>query len=209
MTTRIGILPLKQVQTEVDKSTRQEYWQLRPENAYVPKGQAEPQLLSQYDLAKLGFRTETAEPASFDYLDGKNQPTGFFRNLIDSLYQAATNDPRTSHALVKHNYQRLLDKIDSGSDRYSPMEYWRALHNPDYRDVVQKTIVKHPSDWYFKKDDVIWQPFLNALKKDAPEWKKYSEDFLDKMAWMPDLTTEKLGPSLWHMHPIMFFRDND
>ncbi|MES0320016.1 glycoside hydrolase family 104 protein [Citrobacter sedlakii] len=203
-TTRAGILPLNQVQTEVDKSTKQEYWQLRPENAYVPKGQAEPQLLSQYDLAKLGFRTETAEPATFDYLDGKNQPTGFFRNLIDSLNQAATNDPRTSHALVKHNYQRLLDKIDSGSDRYSPMEYWRALHNPDYRDTIQKTIVKHPSDWYFKKGDAIWQPFLNALKKEAPEWKKYSEDFLDKMAWMQDVTTEKLGPSLWHMHPIVF-----
>ena len=74
------------MQTEVDKSTKQEYWQLRPENAYVPKGRAEPQLLSQYDLAKLGFRTETAEPASFDY-GWKNQPTGFFRNLIDSLYQ--------------------------------------------------------------------------------------------------------------------------
>ncbi|EPY6920818.1 TPA: lytic transglycosylase domain-containing protein [Klebsiella variicola subsp. variicola] len=204
VTTRAGILPLSQVQTEVDKSTKQEYWQLRPENAYVPKGQAEPQLLSQYDLAKLGFRTETAEPASFDYLDGKNQPTGFFRNLIDSLYQTATNDPRTSHALVKHNYQRLLDKIDSGSDRYSPMEYWRALHNPDYRDVIQKTIVKHPSDWYFKKGDAIWQPFLNALKKDAPEWKKYSEDFIDKMAWMQDVTAEKLGPSLWHMHPLRF-----
>ncbi|WP_258133507.1 hypothetical protein [Klebsiella quasipneumoniae] len=203
-TTRAGILPLSQVQTEVDKSTKQEYWQLRPENAYVPKGQAEPQLLSQYDLAKLGFRTETTEPASFNYLDGKNQPTGFFRNLIDSLYQAATNDPRTSHALVKHNYQRLLDKIDSGSDRYSPMEYWRALHNPDYRDTIQKTIVKHPSDWYFKKGDAIWQPFLNALKKEAPEWKKYSEDFIDKMAWMQDVTSEKLGPSLWHMHPIMF-----
>lgn len=204
VTTRAGTLPLSQVQTEVDKSTKQEYWQLRPENAYAPKGQTEPQLLSQYDLVKLGFRTETAEPASFDYLDGKNQPTGFFRNLIDSLYQAATNDPRTSHALVKHNYQRLLDKIDSGSDRYSPMEYWRALHNPDYRDVIQKTIVKHPSDWYFKKGDTIWQPFLNALKKDAPEWKKYSEDFIDKMAWMQDVSTEKLGPSLWHMHPILF-----
>ncbi|EPW6118193.1 TPA: hypothetical protein ACHYLS_005596, partial [Escherichia coli] len=72
----------KQVQTEVDKSTKQEYWQLRPENAYVPKGQVEPQLLSQYDLAKLGFRTEIAEPTSFDYLDGKKQPTGFFRSLI-------------------------------------------------------------------------------------------------------------------------------
>ena len=203
-TTRTGILPLSKVTAETDKSTKQEYWQLRPENAYVPKGQAEPQLLSQYDLAKLGFRTETAEPASFDYLDGKNQPVGFFRSLINSLYEAATGDTRTSHALVKHNYQRLLDKIDSGSDRYSPMEYWRALHNPDYRDTIQKTIVKHPSDWYFKKGDAIWQPFLNALKKDAPEWKKYSEDFLDKMAWMQDVTSEKLGPSLWHMHPIAF-----
>ncbi|WP_226331377.1 hypothetical protein [Klebsiella grimontii] len=203
-TTRIGILPLSKVTTETDNSTKQEYWQLRPENAYVPKGQAEPQLLSQYDLAKLGFRTETSEPTSFDYLDGKNQPVGFFRSLINSLYEAATGDTRTSHALVKHNYQRLLDKIDSGSDRYSPMEYWRALHNPDYREVIQKTIVKHPSDWYFKKDDAIWQPFLNALKKEAPEWKKYSEDFLDKMAWMQDVTTEKLGPELWHMHPIVF-----
>lgn len=203
-TTRTGILPLNKVTTETDSSTKLEYWQLRPENAYALKGQAEPQLLSQYDLAKLGFRTETAEPASFDYLDGKNQPFGFFRSLINSLYDAAAGDTRTSHALVKHNYQRLLDKIDSGNDRYSPMEYWRALHNPDYRDVIQKTIVKHPSDWYFKKGDAIWQPFLNALKKDAPEWKKYSEDFLDKMAWMQDVTTEKLGPSLWHMHPLMF-----
>ncbi|HBR2803309.1 TPA: N-acetylglucosaminidase [Klebsiella pneumoniae] len=203
-TIRTGILPLSKVTTETDTSTKQEYWQLRPENAYVPKGQAEPQLLSQYDLAKLGFRTETSEPTSFDYLDGKNQPVGFFRSLINSLYEAATGDTRTSHALVKHNYQRLLDKFDSGSDRYSPMEYWRALHNPDYRDTIQKTIVKHPSDWYFKKGDAIWQPFLNALKKEAPEWKKYSEDFLDKMAWMQDVSTEKLGPSLWHMHPIMF-----
>ncbi|MEN4884508.1 MULTISPECIES: hypothetical protein [Enterobacter] len=203
-TTRTGILPLSKVTTETDNSTKQEYWQLRQENAYVPKGQAEPQLLSQYDLAKLGFRTETSEPTSFDYLDGKNQPVGFFRSLINSLYEAAAGDTRTSHALVKHNYQRLLDKIDSGSDRYSPMEYWRALHNPDYRDTIQKTIVKHPSDWYFKKGDAIWQPFLNALKKEAPEWKKYSEDFLDKMAWMQDVTSEKLGPSLWHMHPIAF-----
>ncbi len=152
----------------------------------------------------MGFRTETAKPTSHDYLDGKNQPTGFFRNLIDSLYQAAIDDKRTSHALVKHNYHRLLDKIDSGSDNYSPMEYWRALHNPDYRDVIMKTIVKHPSDWYCEKGDAIWQPFLNALKKEAPEWKKYSEDFLDKMAWMQDVTTEKLGLSLWHMHPLKF-----
>ncbi|MCE0814096.1 hypothetical protein [Buttiauxella sp. S04-F03] len=203
-TERTGILTLSQVTTEADKTTKQEYWQLRPENAYASKGAAEPELLSQYDLAKLGFRTEIAEPSSFDYLDGKTQPTGFFRSVIDSLYSAAKDDTRASHALVKHNYQRLLDKIDSGALDYSSLEYASAFHNLDYRDVTLKTIVKHPSDWYFKKDDAIWQPFLNALKKEAPEWKKYSETFLDKMAWMQDVTTEKLGPSLWHMHPLVF-----
>lgn len=94
--------------------------------------------MSQYDLAKLGFRTEIVQPTTFDNLDGKNQPVGFFRSLFNALCEAATGDTRTSHALVRHNYQRLLDKIDSGSDSYSPMEYRRALHNPDYRDVIQK-----------------------------------------------------------------------
>lgn len=204
VTKRTGIEILSKVPVETDKETSLEYWQLRQENGYAPKGQDEPQLLSQYDLAKLGFRTEKSEPSSFDYLDGKKQPTGLFRSAIEALYNAAKDDTRTSHAMVKHNYQRLLDKIDSGTENYSSMEYWSALHNQDYREVIQKTIVKHPSDWYFKKSDSIWQPFLNALKKEAPEWKKYSEEFLDKMAWMQDVTSEKLGPSLWHMHPIMF-----
>ncbi|WP_171021382.1 N-acetylglucosaminidase, partial [Escherichia sp. E4736] len=33
---------------------------------------------------------------------------------------------------------------------------------------------------------------------------KYSEDFLDKMAWMQDAKPSNIGPSLWHLHPLMF-----
>lgn len=204
VTTRTGILKLSQVPTEVDKSTKQEYWYLRPENAYVPKGQQALELLSQYDLEKLGFKIVTDNPPSFDHLDGKTPPTGLVRSLYETLLGAAKDDTRSSHALVKHNYQRLLNKIDSGSNDYSPMEYLRAIHNPDYRDVLNKTIVRHPSDWYHKKEDSLWQTFLNKLKNDALEWKEYSEAFIEKMAWMQEVTTEKLGPSLWHMHPVMF-----
>ncbi|MGK0703862.1 glycoside hydrolase family 24 protein [Yokenella regensburgei] len=204
VTERTGIVTLSQVPTEMDKTTKQEYWHLRRENGYVPKGQAQPELLSQFDLAKLGFTTETAEPSTFDYLDGKTQPVGLVRHLFDQLFGAAKDDPRTSHALVKYNYQRLLDRIDSGTSNYSSAEYLSALHNADYRDVLRKSIVKHPSEWYYKKSDAIWQPFLSALTTQAPEWKKYGEDFLDKMIWMQDVTTEKLGPELWHMHPVMF-----
>lgn len=154
-TTRTGILTLRQVATEVDKKTKQEYWQLRAENGYVAKGQAEPQLLSQYDLAALGFKTLQEDPPGFDHLDGKTQPKGLVRSLYQSLFEASKNDTRVSHARVPYNYQRLLNKIDSGISEYSPQEYLRAIHNPSCRDVVQKTIVKHPSDWYHKEGDAI------------------------------------------------------
>ncbi|MGE6767913.1 glycoside hydrolase family 19 protein, partial [Serratia sp. NPDC071084] len=83
-------------------------------------------------------------------------------------------------------------------------EYLSAIHNPSYRDVKNKMIVKHPSEWYHKKDTSIWQSFLNKLTNDAPEWKAYSEAYIEKMVWMQDATKLKLGPSLWHMHPVMF-----
>lgn len=203
-TTRSGILKLSKVPSEADKSSKLEYWKLPSENGYVLKGKSSPELLSQYDLGKLGFNTEISDSTSFDYLNGKSQPTGLLRNVFQSLLNIAKEDIRFSHALSPFNYQRILNKIDSGAPEYSPMEYFRALHNSSYRDVVLKTIVKHPSDWYHTKSDSIWQNFLEPLKKDAPEWKKYSEAFLDKMTWMQELSTVKLGPSLWHMHPVMF-----
>ncbi|WP_411556173.1 hypothetical protein ACLIN0_05635 [Pantoea agglomerans] len=65
-------------------------------------------------------------------------------------------------------------------------------------------VVKHPSEWYHKKESSIWQSFLNKLTSDAPEWREYCEGYLDKMVWMQDASKLKLGSSLWHMHPVVF-----
>ncbi|HEM7172406.1 TPA: N-acetylmuramidase family protein [Providencia stuartii] len=70
--------------------------------------------------------------------------------------------------------------------------------------LVNKAIVKHPSDWYYKKNDSVWQNFLNMLSEEAPLWRSYSEEFLDSMVWMQDVTNEKIGPEVWHMHPLVF-----
>ncbi|EOD6327545.1 peptidoglycan DD-metalloendopeptidase family protein [Providencia stuartii] len=51
---------------------------------------------------------------------------------------------------------------------------------------------------------MIWQPFLQYLAKDAPQWKAYSEAFIEGMTWMQEVTKDKLVPSLWHMHPLVF-----
>ncbi|MND91912.1 hypothetical protein D3C80_840530 [compost metagenome] len=203
VTTGEALLKLSQVKTEKD-AQKQEYWFLPYANGYVPKSNKSAETLSQYDLSKLGFTTTVDEAPSFDHLDGKTPPKGLVRTLYDRLFQASSNDTRLSHRAVPHNYQRLLNRIDGSISPYSRQEYLSAIHNPSYRDVKNKMIVKHPSEWYHKKDAPIWLPFLNNLTKDAPEWKEYSEGYLEKMVWMQDASKLMLGPSLWHMHPVTF-----
>ncbi|MFI8418642.1 hypothetical protein ACQKDS_19760 [Serratia sp. NPDC078593] len=198
-----ALLKLSQVKTETD-AQKQEYWFLPYANGYVPKSNAAVERLSQYDLDRLGFTTTVDEAPSFDHLDGKTPPKGLVRRILDWLHNAASHDIRVTHRAVPHNYQRLLYRIDGSISPYSPREYLSAIHNPSYRDVKNKMIVKHPSEWYHKKDTSIWQSFLNKLTNDAPEWKAYSEAYIEKMVWMQDATKLKLGPSVWHMHPVMF-----
>ncbi|NLS55064.1 glycoside hydrolase family 73 protein [Hafnia alvei] len=198
-----SILTLSQVKTETD-AQKQAYWFLPYANGYVPKTNKSVETLSQYDLEKRGFTTAEDEAPSFDHLDGKTPPKGLVQKVLDRLHYTSSNDARVTHRVVPLNYKRLLNRIDGSISPYSPHEYLSAIHNPSYRDAKNRMIVKHPSEWYHKKSDPIWLPFLNNLTKDAPEWKTYSEAYIEKMVWMQDASKLKLGPSLWHMHPIMF-----
>ncbi|EPY5345282.1 N-acetylglucosaminidase [Klebsiella quasipneumoniae] len=198
-----SILTLSQVKTETD-AQKQEYWFLPHANGYVPKTNKSVETLSQYDLEKRGFTTAEDEAPSFDHLDGKTPPKGLVQKVLDWLHHTSSNDTRVTHRVVPLNYKRLLNRIDGSISPYSPHEYLSAIHNPSYRDAKNRMIVKHPSEWYHKKSDPIWLPFLNNLTKDAPEWKTYSEAYIEKMVWMQDASQLKLGSSLWHMHPISF-----
>ncbi|EPT7065485.1 hypothetical protein ACVR2O_004104 [Cronobacter turicensis] len=172
---------------------------------FVLKGETSPEQLSQYDLRKLGFTVMKDTPESFVHLDGKKQPKGLVRQLYEKLLEVSQKDRRVSNALDPHNYRRLLEKIDSNRDSiYSPDEYRRAVHNPSYRDTLYKTIVMHPSDWYYRSDEDMWAGFIKTLEKYAPDWVPYTQQFTDWLCWMQALKKLKLGPVLWHMHPIMF-----
>ncbi|NHV08878.1 glycoside hydrolase family 104 protein [Cronobacter turicensis] len=175
---------------------------------FVLKGETSPEQLSQYDMGKLGFTVMKGTPESFVHLDGKKQPKGLVRQLYEKLLEVSQKDRRVSNALDPHNYRRLLNKIDSNSDGlYSPEEYRRAVHNPTYRDTLYKTIVMHPSDWYYRSDEDMWAGFIKTLEKYASEWVPYTQQFTDRLCWMQELKKLKLGPILWHMHPIMFLNN--
>ncbi|TGC03708.1 hypothetical protein CRG92_01210 [Escherichia sp. E2586] len=50
---------------------------------------AEPDvlLLSRYDLAGRGFETTEDSPSSFDHLDGKTQPKGLVKTILELFFQ--------------------------------------------------------------------------------------------------------------------------
>ncbi|EOZ4985383.1 hypothetical protein I4905_14280 [Proteus mirabilis] len=162
--------------------------------------------LSRYDLEKIGFRALTSETTTFDYLNGYIQPKATYISAIfDIILAEAKVSPRPEKGIIAHNYQRLINKIKgSATEHYNPEEYRRAFHNPMFSHLVNKAIVKHPSDWYYQSHDNVWQSFLKILSEEAPLWRSYSEEFLDNMVWMQDVTNEKLGPNVWHMHPLVF-----
>ncbi|MEA4611584.1 glycosyl hydrolase 108 family protein [Klebsiella pneumoniae] len=181
------------------------YYQIRPEGGWLPASSV--QKVSQYALGELGFVTLNKASESFDLIDGIKQPNNVVKGILEQLYKAAQDETRTTHALNKYNYKRLLELIDSNQDGYyQEQEYLQAVHNISYRDRLYRVIAKHASEWYYGKDDPLWKTYLDTLTTDAPLWKTYLETFLDKMTWMKTVSEKgvALGSEPWHMHPVVF-----
>ncbi|WP_436892942.1 glycoside hydrolase family 19 protein [Siccibacter turicensis] len=181
------------------------YFHIYKENGWLPA--ASVKKVPQYALGELGFVTLNKAPASFDLIDGIKQPNNVVKGILEQLHKAAQDETRTTHALNKYNYQRLLEMIDSNQDGYySEQEYLQAVHNTSYRDRLYRVIAKHASEWYYGRDDPLWKTYLDTLTTDAPLWKTYLETFLDKMTWMKAVSEKgvALGPEVWHMHPVVF-----
>lgn len=179
------------------------YYQVRPEGGWMAA--ASVKKVAQYDLAALGFITLDKAPESFDLIDGIHHPDNVVKGILTQLYTAAQNETDSSRAMNQYNYERLLKQIDTNNDgQYSEQEYLQAVHNPTYRDHLYRIIVKHPSEWYYGKDDVYWQTYLDTLKDDPSlvAWKTYTETFIEKMKWMKQVAGMVGEP--WHMHPLVF-----
>ncbi|MEI2350778.1 glycosyl hydrolase 108 family protein [Klebsiella pneumoniae] len=181
------------------------YYQIRPEGGWLPASSV--QKVSQYALGELGFVTLNKASESFDLIDGIKQPNNVVKGILEQLYKAAQDETRTTHALNKYNYKRLLELIDSNQEGYyQEQEYLQAVHNISYRDRLYRVIAKHASEWYYGKDAPLWKTYLDTLTRDAPLWKTYLETFLDKMTWMKTVSEKgvALGSEPWHMHPVVF-----
>ncbi|MDR5020309.1 hypothetical protein RF657_18225 [Yersinia rochesterensis] len=195
-----GIVTLSKVPV-VDIDGQPGYYQIHRENGYLAASSV--QKLSQYALGELGFVALDKASESFNLLDGVQHPDNIVKGILEQMYKAAQDETRTSHVLNEHNYRRLLEHIDSNHDGvYSEQEYLQAVHNVSYRDHRYRIIAKYTSEWYCDKDDLLWKTYLDTLTTDAPQWKTYTEAFIEKIKWMKSVPG--MGPELWHMHPVAF-----
>jgi len=170
-----------------------EYFQVPKDGGYDSRYQVHIECLSADDsLPTFLTNPERAGESSPLYL---KCPSGLPLLSKDLTTETMVSDGRVTRgeAILK------LSQVKTEQDA-EKQEYWFL----PYRDVKNKMIVKHPSEWYHKKDTPVWQSFLNKLTSDAPEWREYCEAYLDKMVWMQDASKLKLGPTLWHMHPVAF-----
>ena len=197
-----GILTRTKVPTEPPGSSNEtvKYYQIRNENGWVKAESVT--LVSRYTLNKLGFLALDREAGSFDLIDGIHQPDNVVQGILEQLYKAAKAETRTQYMLNQYNYKRLLELIDSNHDgHYSQEEYLLAVHNASYREHLYRIVAKHDSEWYSGKDDPLWQAYLETLN-DIPDWKTYTEAYIEKMKWMKGVSG--LASKVWHMHPIIF-----
>jgi len=179
------------------------YYQIRPEGGWMAASSVKK--VAQFDLASQGFVTLDKTPESFDLIDGIHHPDNVVKGILEELHKAAQNETDSSRALNQYNYERLLKQIDTNNDgQYSEQEYLQAVHNPSYRDRLYRIIVKHPSEWYYGRDDIYWKTYLDTLNADPSMavWKAYTESFIEKMKWMKQVTGMVAEP--WHMHPVAF-----
>ncbi len=158
---------------------------MRPEGGWMAA--ASMKKVAQFDLASQGFITLDKTPESFDLIDGIHHPDNVVKGILVELHKAAQNETDASRALNQYNYERLLKQIDTNNDgQYSEEEYLQTVHNPSYRCHLYRIIVKHPSEWYYGKDDGCWKSYLSTLSQDPSlgVWKAYTEAFIEKMKWM-------------------------
>ncbi|MEN5017987.1 hypothetical protein ABEH87_16745 [Erwinia sp. Eh17-17] len=177
------------------------HYQVHPEGGWLAA--ASVTKLPQWSLGELGFVTLDRRPESFDLTGGNRPPDNVVKGILGEMYRAAKADPRTGSALNKYNYERLLKQMDKNGDgQFSEDEYLQAIQLPAYRDHLYRIIAKHPSEWWYGKDDPLWKTYLDTLTEDAATWKTYLETFIDRLTWMKQVAG--MGPDPWHMHPVVF-----
>lgn len=150
------------------------------------------EVINQYELRKLGYQT---------LIESNNSADGFYKQ-----------DANSDSDVVAPFFQQLFKAIDTDHDGdVSLTELQLAFQNRSLRDVINRIVPRHPSEWH--------QPTIEAIKEWVEKRRQHGEEHggwsegvkalfkteverIEKLEFLSQVTEVNAGKGLWHFEPF-------
>ncbi|WP_417634084.1 chitinase [Citrobacter sp. FR21RM1OL9030] len=177
----------------------QKWWYNITGNHWLPQDDVEE--AGQYDFLKLGFQP-LEENGSGDMVHSLYE--GWVPEAFGAISNSAEQGDEWQYDQVPQFYRDLMAEMDSDHDgKVTEEEIRQALvvRDPLVRDVVNRLVVKHHSEWSGGRSTGRWEGFYKDL---GSQEVKYCEKWQADLEWMSKVPPFDQGKAVWHFHPVVF-----
>lgn len=180
----------------------QKWWYKVSGSGWLPQSDVEE--VSQYDLVKLGFQA-LEEDSGGDVM--RSPYESWVPQAFGAISQSAEQGAGYQYGLVPQFYRDLMAEMDSNRDGKVTAEEIRqamAVRDPLVKDVVNRLVVKHHSEWFGGRSTGRWEGFYKDL--DSLEV-KYCDKWQADLEWMSKVPPFDKDEAVWHFHPVVFLAE--
>ncbi|MBW7730441.1 glycoside hydrolase family protein [Enterobacter hormaechei] len=125
------------------------------------------------------------------------------KSFINNGWCVQIRGPQAGGA-VPPFYRELMAEMDSNHDGKLTAEEIRqalAVRDPLVKNVVNRLVVKHHSEWSKGRSTGRWEGFYQDL---VPLAVKYCEKWQADLEWMSRVPPFDKDEAVWHFHPVVF-----
>lgn len=177
----------------------QKWWYKVTGSGWLPQNDVEE--VGQYDLLKLGFQA-LEENSTGDVMNSPYE--NWVPTVFGSISKTTEQGPGHQYGLAPQFYRDLIARMDSNRDGKLTAEEIRqalAVRDPLVRDVVNRLVIKHHSEWFGGRSTGRWEGFYKDLD---PLEVKYCEKWQNDLEWMSSVPPFNRNEAVWHFHPVVF-----
>ena len=163
--------------------------------------QTDVEEIRQYELAKQGFQP-LEEAGGGDMMNSPYE--GWVPQAFGEISRSAEQGAGYQYGLVPPFYRELMTEMDGNRDgKVTADEIRQALtvRDPLVRNVVNRLVVKHHSEWCKGRSSGRWEGFYKELD---PLEMAYCEKWQADLKWMSRVPPFDKDEAVWHFHPVVF-----
>lgn len=193
------VLPWEATMPVRDQS--QTWWYNITGSGWLPQNDVEE--AGQYDLLKLGFQP-LEEDSSGDMTYSPYE--GWVPEAFGTISRSAEQGDEW-YEQVPPFYRELMAEMDKdGNGKVTEEEIRQALvvRDPLVKDVVNRLVVRHHSEWFGGRSTGRWEGFYKDLDSQAVE---YCEKWQADLEWMSKVPPFDKDEAVWHFHPVVFLEE--